>query len=118
MYEIPPKFDKNFILSKITEEQIFSKYLCEVEFGTLVRNPMRNDRKPTASFFIDNAGRIIFKDWNGFFYGDCFEVVKRKFNLGFWETLKKIGEDFNLIKNKTVNTSIPDIVTEKSKRIY
>lgn len=97
----------DYILSRITEEDIFAKYLCAVEYDRLVCNPMRTDKKPTASFYINSRNKLIFHDFNGFFHGDCFAAVQKQYNLNFREVLIKIANDFGIGNNITSNTTVP-----------
>ena len=77
------KLDKNFILSKISQISIFSAYLglneedikhC-IDTGELIISPLRYDRHPTCGFRYDNRGKLKFKDFAGFIWGDCFDIA-------------------------------------------
>ena len=59
---------------------------------------MRTDNNPTCSFDRDKYGRLVFKDFNGSFYGDAFEVVKRLYNVPYYEALNIIANDFGIIE--------------------
>jgi hypothetical protein len=99
---IPPKITKDFVLSRVTEELIFSRYLGEpIEFNTRYRSPLRDDSNPTCTFKLRN-GRLMFKDWSGHFAGDCFDFVMKMFGVSFIEALKLISQDFNLIEKKAI----------------
>ena len=103
-----------YILSRISEEEIFEKYVCPVEYGTLFRNPLRNDKKPTANFYVNQKGKVILHDFNGFFHGDCFAAVQKACGgIGFREALIKISNDFGLLKSN--NNSRPIIYNEEKK---
>ena len=77
------KLDKNFILSKISQISIFSAYLGlseedikhYIDTGELIISPLRYDRHPTCGFRYDNRGKLKFKDFAGFIWGDCFDIA-------------------------------------------
>lgn len=78
-----PKLSKEYILNKVSQVSIFSAYLnisadiiqdC-VDTGELICSPIRSDIHPTCGFRYDNKGRLKFKDFSGYFWGDCFDLV-------------------------------------------
>lgn len=77
------KLTKQAILDKVSQVTIFSSYLnlTDIEIqncintGELICSPIRDDAHPTCGFKYDNKGRLKFKDFSGFFWGDCFDVV-------------------------------------------
>lgn len=77
------KINKDLILKKIDQISIFAKYLnidksiiinC-IKTGDLIISPLREDRNPTCGFKYDNRGKLKLKDFAGYFWGDCFDVV-------------------------------------------
>lgn len=77
------KLTKNYILSKVSQVTIFSTYLnisdkiiqyC-IDTGELICSPIRDDNHPTCGFKYDNKGKLKFRDFAGFFWGDCFDIV-------------------------------------------
>lgn len=77
------KLSKQNILNKISQVTIFSTYLnlsdklvqyC-IDTGELICSPLRYDEHPTCGFKYDNRGKLKFKDFSGFFWGDCFDLV-------------------------------------------
>lgn len=75
--------NKDFILSKISQIKIFSAYLgldesdiqrC-IDTGELITSPLRYDRHPTCGFRYDNRGKLKFRDFAGFIWGDCFDIA-------------------------------------------
>jgi len=107
-YGILPTLTRDYILSKITQEQIFEYYLgIKVQTEVLLITPSvirSRDSNPTFSFKYSNNGKLRARDWAGYFWGDCFDVVahilrvsptdKKSFNL----ILDKIARDFRLHK--------------------
>jgi hypothetical protein len=94
---------KEFILSKVSEEEIFERYGCTI-VPYMFCSPLRPDRNPTCSFRRTQGGRLILRDWKpGEFWGDCFSYVKEKeFTRSFGATLLLIARDFGLVKDDVV----------------
>lgn len=100
MFEIPQnevKITKELILNKVSEERILSHYLgINVGKGLFV-NPLRNDKKPTASFYRNNKGDLIFKDFGNNFSGNFISVVMEIHKCSYYKCLKIIATDFGII---------------------
>lgn len=101
-YGIHPKLTKDYILQYLTQEQIFERYLgIPVEFNTQLCNPLRRDKNPTCTFKW-SGHKLRFKDWAGYFWGDCFDLVAFIYGLNpsqsehFIEVLTIIAKDFRL----------------------
>ena len=80
---ITNKLTKNYILSKIDQITIFSVYFnlpietiqyC-IDTGEFIVSPLRTDLHPTCGFRYDNRGKLKFKDFAGYFWGDCFDAA-------------------------------------------
>lgn len=74
---------KKYILDKVSQVNIFSKYFdlpvsiiqhC-IDSGELILSPIRIDRHPTVGFRYDNRGKLKMRDFGGYFWGDCFDAV-------------------------------------------
>lgn len=134
--------NKQYILSKVSQITIFSTYLnlsdaivqhC-IDTGDLILSPLRYDVNPTCGFKYDFKEKLKFKDFAGYFWGDCFDVValvmsnmyKRKIDISnkqdFIKVLRHItfmfkdifygqDKDINLITD--INTAILDIKNTK-----
>ena len=77
------KLTKDYILSKIDQITIFSVYFnlpietiqyC-IDTGEFIISPIRTDIHPTCGFRYDNKGKLKFKDFAGYFWGDCFDAA-------------------------------------------
>lgn len=92
---------KKEILLRISEEQIFERYLGEpVNLTGLFKNSNRDDKTAGCSFFIrDSDNRLIFHDHSRMQY-DCFDFVMEKYRCSFYEALKIISYDFGLTKDE------------------
>jgi hypothetical protein len=105
MLELKPTLNKKFILSRVSQEEIFEKFLGDsVIIGRKYLSPFRSDRHPTCSFRYNSSGVLRFRDWNGSFEGDCFNFVQNLptyAGLGFQQVIEVIAKEFGLI-NKAI----------------
>lgn len=138
------KLTKQTILEKISQVTIFSTYLnlsdtivqhC-IDTGELICSPIREDIHPTCGFKYDNKGRLKFKDFSGYFWGDCFDIValvmssiyNKQYNVkdknDFIKILRHVTftfkdifygqeKDINLINS--INYAVNNIKTQKPK---
>lgn len=107
-YGLLPKLTKDYILSKISEEQIFEHYLgIKVQFDTLLIAPSvirSRDHRPTCSFYYSSNGKLRFRDFAGYFWGDAFDIVafinrlNSRDKKDFGIILDIIARDFRLHK--------------------
>jgi hypothetical protein len=88
---------KEFILTKISEEEIFCYYLGIKEISKkLICSRLRTDNRPTCGFYRNGKGDLYLHDFaTGEFYS-CFSLVMAMFNVDFYSALKIIANDFNL----------------------
>lgn len=117
MYEFKDeeeKLTKEYILSRISQEDIFYKYLGispnTVEFFS---NPLRADSHPDCKFYRDSRNVLKFHDFAYKWNVDCFNVVCRIHNCNYGEALHIIAKDFNL-KDSSVNYT-PNIIPFETK---
>lgn len=101
----------DFILSKLTQEQIFRYYFPDFEIGTQFRSPFRIDRNPSFGFYVGKtyitaSDLATGEKWN------CFQFVMKMYGINFNECLKKICNDFNLI-----DYAKHDLLTIKPKSV-
>ena len=94
----PTRITKELILRHVSEETLMEHYLGLPVKKGMYRSPLREDKEPTCSFDRDKYGRLIFKDFNGSFYGDAFEVVKAMYHVPYYEALNIIANDFGIIE--------------------
>lgn len=105
-YKPDPEIDKEYVLSRISQEEIFEHYLgVEVQTSEHIRSPLRRDKHPTCNFDY-HRGKLYFMDWAMFDSPkDCFNIVMYIYDLDFWDALEKIAADFNLV-NKDVDREL------------
>jgi hypothetical protein len=101
---------KEFILNKVSEENIFEHYGAPIQKG-LFCSKLRKDNNPTVAIYRSKSGRLLMKDFGSDFCGDCFCFVAALFNTSYYGALKIIANDFNLIKS-------PRLVKNKPKLQY
>lgn len=89
--------DKDWLLSRVSEEDILEHYTGAKIGGGHFRSPVRKDRNPTCSFRYGSDGRPRFKDWASNTSYDCFDLVQAIFeNCGYRRALEQIAWDFKL----------------------
>lgn len=93
MIDYQPNDIKEAILSRISEEEIFSKYVKNYKKLGKFSSEFRND--PTPSCSIRNYGKkVIYKDFGENESYDCFSYIMRKYNVKYMEALEIIYNDF------------------------
>lgn len=93
-----PKITKEFLLSKNSEETYMSTYLgIPVKRGLQI-SPLRRDRKPTASFYRNKKGELIFHDFGIGFNENFIGVVMHLNQCTYQKALQIIAEDFGYIE--------------------
>lgn len=101
-FSFEPQITKNYLLNKFSEETYMEYYLgIKVKKG-LFKSPLRRDNNPTCSFYRNAKKELIFKDFNGSFYGNFVDVVMYKYNLNYHQALRTIANDFGFIKNNNI----------------
>lgn len=113
---------KEFILSRITEEDIFLKYLnIYPDLNGRYKNPLRDDNQADCNFYRDSRGILKFKDFAYRMNLDCFNVVQlTRTNGNYGLALKQIVEDFKL-ETKDIDYSVvanwKEAVEKASKKL-
>lgn len=91
------RITKGQLLAHRTEEEYMSFYLGIIPDNSVHSNPLRKDRKPSASFYRAKDGQLIFRDWANGWRLNFVDVVMTKFGVNFDKALKIIGNDFGII---------------------
>ena len=103
MFNLEPseqKITKELLLSRASEETYMEHYLGIPVKKGLFKSPLRKDSKPTASFFRNKKGDLIFHDFRGDFYGNFISVVMELFQCSYYKALKIIANDFGISNYK------------------
>ena len=101
-YGVAPALTKEYLLRVIGQEEIFKRYtnFDRIETVKLFRSPIRDDDNPTAKYAYRADGKLVLRDFNGHFWGDCFDLVqKMEYCSNFQATLERIALDFGIIRN-------------------
>lgn len=105
------------ILLRVSDSQIFAKYICEV--GNAVSSPFRVDKKQSCGFYTDSYGRLVLHDFATAKKWNCFEAIMEKFSITFSAMLHKINKDLDLrlgtLNPLPVNTELTLQVIENQK---
>lgn len=114
---------KEFVLSRITEEDVFLKYMNIYPSLTgRYKSPLRNDSNAGCNFYRDSRGVLKFRDPAYRINIDCFNLVSlvapeaNSYGL----VLKKIAEDFKLYEKEidySILTNWEEAVQIASKKL-
>lgn len=102
---IIPKLSKEFILSRISEIEIFKKYLeITPNLSDKFTNKLRDDTLADCSFYVaKHTGQLRFKDFAYGFNWSCYDVVMFKYGINFYDALLQIALDFGVINGENSN---------------
>ena len=96
-FNLTPNITKDYLLKYNTEETYMEYYLGVKVTKKLICNPLRQDKHPTASFFRNSKGELIFHDFNGTLYANFVGVVMAKYSCTYHQALSAIAKDFHLL---------------------
>lgn len=69
-----PEITLDWILSKVTEYEIYTKYIGEFKVGMIYNSPFRKDKNPSFGiFYSKRTHQLLFKDHGT---GECGNVIK------------------------------------------
>lgn len=103
IFQFQSKITKDLILSKFSEEQIMEYYLNIPVRKGLFRSPLRRDKHPTCSFYRNNSGTLIFKDFATGQHLNIFDIVQYIHKCNYFEALRIIANDLNIVDDKTLH---------------
>lgn len=102
----PTKITKEFIESKLSHEEIYSRYLGISDFRKAINSPFGADKTPSFRFYSKD-GKLNFKDFSSGKSGDCFSLLKElNPSESFPQILERIAKDFGLLKGKNIHSPI------------
>lgn len=98
----PQKLNRDFILSKIPDHQLFYYYFGPFNLKDLYPSKFgsgkHRDRNHSTGFYISSSGKIIYNHFNGLEPKmDAFAFVCRLYGCSFSDALKRIAADFGLV---------------------
>lgn len=117
MFNFTLPITRDNILKKVSEEDIFERYLgIRPNYSKQFCNPLREDHHPTCSFYIDSRNRIKFIDPARGFNWDCFNIVEYLEKVSFKEAMKIVAVDFGIIDGQIKsNPTVTRVVRQKEK---
>lgn len=85
---------KYLIYREYNDYDIYKLYIPNIRIGCNINSPLRrNDNNPSFSIYINKNNTLCWYDHGLGIGGNIFEYIKRKFNLNYFETVKKVYED-------------------------
>ncbi len=110
------RLTKDFILSKVSEEQIMYFYLkIPINSKKLFKSPLRADKHNTCSLYKNSKGTLYFKDFATSEHLDVFNFVMTLFNCDYFTALKIIANDFGIIKDSSLNKNKGKVISKDFK---
>lgn len=109
MFDIKPELSAKYILSRVTQEEIFTHFLKrEVVFNSFFCSPLRHDKEPTCTFKWVGS-YLLYRDWAEDKPYNCFEIVKKIYNCDYFTALEIIYEELIDGRNNIIRHVAPDI---------
>lgn len=72
--KLPDNITLNWILSKVTEYDIYAKYIGQFKVGMIYNSPFRKDKNPSFGiYYSKRTKQLLFKDHGT---GECGNVIK------------------------------------------
>lgn len=88
------------ILTFIRDIDVFKHYIPGLKINATILSPLRKEHVPSFSvFWSKKHNMLLFKDHKTLDMGDCFNFVRKKFNLTYRESLEKVVIDFDLTEH-------------------
>lgn len=92
-----PDITIDLILSKISEQEIWSKYCSNFEeINKSFCSNLYNDRNPSCRIYYNQVNKLVYKDFGTGASYDCFSFIQTKYNCTFKESLRIIYNDFKI----------------------
>ena len=100
----------DYILSKVTEYDIYARYLGQFKVGFIYNSPFRKDKNPSFGIFRSRkTGKLLFKDHGNGECGDVIKFVELYTGItNYNDLLNQIVKDMR-ITNKTVLKSTKEL---------
>ena len=103
----------DYILSKVTEYDIYARYIGQFKIGFIYNSPFREDKNPSFGIFRSRkSGKLLFKDHGNGECGDVVKFVELYTGLtNYNDVLNRIVADMSI----TNNTKLKSIKQYESK---
>lgn len=110
------RINRDFILGKVSESQIFYAYFGPFEFNRAYNSKFRKDNNASTGFYINKTGRLIYNDIKTGEKLDCFAFVAKLLNITYSEALKRVAIDFNIIDGAKL-LNVTDFVLKRGAEL-
>lgn len=89
---------KEYILSRVSEYDLYKKYIGDFKIGGIYNSPLRKDKNPSFGiFYSKKLNMLLFKDHGSGETGDVIRFIKLLTGItNYNELLNKIVSDFNI----------------------
>ena len=104
-----------YILSKVSEYDIYASYIGQFKPGLIYNSPFRKDNNPSFGIFLSKrTGKLLFKDHGSGVCGDVIKFVREYTGISNYnEVLQEIVKRLK-ITNKTVLKSTKPIESKET----
>ena len=100
----------DYILSKVTEYDIYARYIGQFKIGFIYNSPFREDKNPSFGIFRSRkSGKLLFKDHGN---GECGDVIK------FVELYTGLTNYNDVLNRIVADMSITNNTKLKSTKLY
>lgn len=91
----------DYILSKVTEYDIYARYIGQFKVGFIYNSPFRKDKNPSFGIFQSKkTGKLLFKDHGNGECGDIIKFVELYTGLtNYNDVLNRIVSDMSITNN-------------------
>lgn len=115
--EIPLEISFDWLFDRVSQEEVYEKYLGFCSLNEQYTNPLRIDNKVGCSFYW-NTGVLFFKDFAIDKTYTCVSVVMEVDKLSYYEALWKIYNVFYLKKDLTKKSIVKRISSNKTYKSF
>lgn len=111
---IPTDLDLDYILTRVSEYDIYARYMGQFKVGGIYNCPFRKDNSPSFGvYYSKKNGKLLFKDHGSGVCGDVIKFVGEMTSLtNYKDILARIVKDMS-IKNSSKATTTTQYVPQK-----
>ena len=97
----------DYILSKVTEYDIYARYIGQFRIGFIYNSPFREDKNPSFGIFRSRkSGKLLFKDHGNSECGDVIKFVELYTGLtNYNDILNRIVTDMSITNNTKLKST-------------
>lgn len=88
--------DREDILNRLSEMQIYRHYLGDFALGEAFCNPLRGEKNPSMVVSQGTKKMRHFDYGDDFYQGDCFDLVQQKYRCDLSNAVQWILKDFGI----------------------